>query len=66
MLTFWKATSWNLTIGKLSVTLTTSNFQEVFVNKFNSSWLEVKILFIEKIYNGKTTEREAKMPSQAK
>ena len=41
MLRFWKMTSAILKIGKLSVNLATSNFQELFENKL---LLEVKLV----------------------
>ena len=52
-------TSANLKIGERLFASTISDFQELFVNKFNSrsSWFD-KIFFSERIYHEKT-KREA-------
>ena len=49
MLSFRKATSKSLKVGKLSVTQATLNFQQLFVMNFDSklSWLEIKMLLLK-------------------
>ena len=46
LLRFWKVPSANLKIGKYFLTLAPSNFQELFVNKFDASL----VIFYERIY----------------
>ena len=49
MLRFGKVTSANLKIGKLSLILTTSNFQGLFLMNFDSKsrWFEEKNCFLK-------------------
>ena len=66
MVQFWKVASANLKIRKLSVPSTTSNFQELFVMKFDSksTWLEAKMpVFSEVIYHKKKEEGKNAPPA---
>ena len=46
MLRLWKVTSVNLKIGKFPITLTVSNFEELFTNKFYLNSNKIKIIFV--------------------
>ena len=56
MLRFWKVTSKNLKIWKLSVASAISNFQELFImkSKSKSSWFQEKSLFFKRFITKKT------------
>ena len=63
MLRFGKATLENLQIGKLSLTLATSNFRGLFGMQFDfkSSWFEVQNCFLKEFITKKP--RRGQMPS---
>ena len=68
LLGFRKVTSVNLKIGELPVTLATTNFQELFVIKFNSQVkvIQNRILLVKGIYHEKTVKGTKMLPLRVK